>query len=40
MVNRVFLEIKPIEFLQEYWPNASLTDEPRYFANLMIVLYM
>jgi hypothetical protein len=31
--NRVFLEIKPIEFLQEYWPNASLTDEPRYFAN-------
>jgi hypothetical protein len=31
--NRVFLEIKPIEFLQEYWPNALLTDEPRYFAN-------
>lgn len=31
--DRIFLEIKPIEFLQEYWPDASLTDQPRYFAN-------
>ena len=31
--DRVFLEIKPIEFLQEYWPDSSLTDQPRYFAN-------
>ena len=31
--NRVFLEIKPIEYLQEYWPNASITSQPRYFAN-------
>ena len=31
--DRKFLEIKPIEYLQEYWPDSSLTDEPRYFAN-------
>ena len=31
--NRVFLEIKPLEYLQEYWPDASLTGQPRYFAN-------
>lgn len=31
--DRTFLEIKPIEFLQEYWPDASLTGQPRYFAN-------
>jgi hypothetical protein len=31
--NRVFLEIKPLEYLQEYWPDSSLTDQPRYFAN-------
>ena len=31
--NRQFLEIKPIEYLQEYWPNASITSTPVYFAN-------
>ncbi len=31
--NRVFLEIKPLEYLQEYWPDSSLKDQPRYFAN-------
>ena len=31
--NRVFLEIKPLEYLQEYWPNASITSTPVYFAN-------
>lgn len=31
--NRVFLEIKPLEYLQEYWPDSSLTGQPRYFAN-------
>jgi hypothetical protein len=31
--DRKFLEIKPIEYLQEYWPDSSLKDQPRYFAN-------
>ena len=31
--DRIFLEIKPIEYLQEYWPDSSLKDQPRYFAN-------
>ena len=31
--DRTFLEIKPIEYLQEYWPDSSLKDQPRYFAN-------
>ena len=30
---RQFLEIKPLEYVQEYWPNASITSTPRYFAN-------
>tara|TARA_A100001391_G_scaffold196719_1_gene175722 strand:- start:602 stop:1255 length:654 start_codon:yes stop_codon:yes gene_type:complete len=30
---RQFLEIKPVEFLQEYWPNVAVTGTPRYFAN-------
>ena len=30
---RQFLEIKPVEFLQEYWPNVAITGTPRYFAN-------
>ena len=33
MYHRTFLEIKPIEYLQEYWPDSSLKDQPRYFAN-------
>lgn len=31
--NRKFLEIKPVEYCQEYWPNTSITSEPKYFAN-------
>ena len=30
---RQFLEIKPLEYVQEYWPNASITSTPRYFSN-------
>ena len=30
---RQFLEIKPLEYIQEYWPNASITSTPRYFSN-------
>ena len=30
---RQFLEIKPLEYVQEYWPNVSITSTPRYFAN-------
>ena len=28
-----FLQIKPTEYLQEYWPNVSITGVPKYFAN-------
>ena len=31
--DRKFLEIKPLEYIQEYWPDSSLKDEPRYFTN-------
>lgn len=31
--NVSFLEIKPLEFIQEYWPNVSITGQPKYFAN-------
>ena len=31
--DRKFLEIKPLEYVQEYWPNASITSTPRYFSN-------
>ena len=31
--DRKFLEIKPLEYIQEYWPDLSLKDEPRYFTN-------
>ena len=30
---RQFLEIKPLEYVQEYWPNTSITSTPRYFSN-------
>jgi len=30
---RQFLEIKPTEYIQEYWPNSSITSTPRYFSN-------
>ena len=30
---RVMMEIQTNEFIREYWPNPSLTGEPKYFAN-------
>ena len=27
------MEIQTNEFIREYWPNPSLTGEPKYFAN-------
>lgn len=31
--NKKFLLNKDVNFLQEYWPNASSTGEPRYYAD-------
>jgi len=31
--DKSFLQIKPIEYCQEYWPNVSATGVPKYFAN-------
>ena len=28
-----FLQIKPLEYCQEYWPNSAITGTPKYFAN-------
>ena len=28
-----FLQIKPLEYCQEYWPNVAITGIPKYFAN-------
>jgi len=31
--NVSYLEMKPLAFVQEYWPDISLQGQPRYFAN-------
>ena len=29
----IYLEMKPLAFCQEYWPNSALQGQPKYFTN-------